>query len=42
MIRIREILTVAEHDIEFVRSCKYFGPAINSTNYETQEIRAES
>ena len=38
--KISEILTVVDHDIEVVRSFKYFGAAINNTNDETQEIRA--
>jgi hypothetical protein len=37
---IGEILTVVGHDIEVVRSCTYFGAAINNTSDETQEIRA--
>jgi hypothetical protein len=38
--RINEILTAVDHDIEFVRNCKYLGAAIDNTNDETQEIRA--
>jgi len=38
--RISEIFTVVDHDIEFVRSYKYFGATINNTNDETQAIRA--
>jgi hypothetical protein len=40
--RISEILAVVDHEIDVVRSCKYFGAAINNTNFETQEIRAGS
>jgi hypothetical protein len=35
--KISEILAVADHDIEFVRSCKYMRAAINNTNDETQK-----
>lgn len=38
--RISEILTVVNHEIEFVRSCKYRAAAISNTNDETEEIRA--
>ena len=38
--RIREILTIKDHDIEDVWSFKYLGTQINNTNDETEEIKA--
>jgi len=38
--RIREILTIKDHNIEVVRSFKYLETEINNTNDETEEIEA--
>jgi hypothetical protein len=38
--KIRDLLTIKDHDIEVVRSFKYLGTEINNTNNETEEIKA--
>jgi len=38
--KIPEIFKIKDHDIEVVKSFKYFGTEINNTNDETEEIKA--
>ena len=38
--RMSEILTIKDHNIEVIMSFKYMETLINSTNNETEEIKA--